>query len=55
MGLYGHPEGVYTEHLVKVPWLVYESGERKEVVAEASTDSELVEGTEERLKDLGYL
>jgi len=55
MGLYGHPEGVYSEHLVKVPWLVIEGAERKEVVAEASTDSELVEGTEERLKDLGYL
>lgn len=53
---WGHPRGVYTEELVKVPWLVIESGERKEIVAEepiAGHDltSDVVE---DRLQDLGY-
>ncbi|MFC6838528.1 hypothetical protein [Halomarina ordinaria] len=57
MGMYGHPEGVYTDHLVKVPWLVVEGTERKEVVAEAAVEGERVtaEETQERLQDLGYL
>jgi hypothetical protein len=54
---YGHPEGVYDESLVKVPWHVYENGDRKEIVAEQPSegankfDSEQVE---QNLRDLGY-
>jgi len=54
---YGHPPSVYIDSLVEVPWLVYETGERKEVVAERplernSVDSEVVS---DRLEQLGYV
>jgi len=59
---YGHPNGIYSDALVKVPWHVYENGTRKEVVAEGSTRkygdkdrSELDEMAEEHLRNLGYL
>lgn len=53
---YRHPEGVYVDGLVKVPWHVYESGERKSVVAEQPVEGEDVniESVEKHLKDLGY-
>ncbi|SFK70697.1 hypothetical protein SAMN04487950_0693 [Halogranum rubrum] len=28
---YGHPPGTYTKQLTKVPWLVFENGQRKEI------------------------
>ncbi|QPV63225.1 hypothetical protein I7X12_00920 [Halosimplex litoreum] len=57
---WGHPDGVYTPELVTVPWLEYESGPRREVVAEAPIDE--TEGDDaveddvvtERLRNLGY-
>jgi hypothetical protein len=54
---YGHPEGVYVENLVKVPWHIHESGSRKEIIAEqpAKGASEFnVENIEQNLRDLGY-
>lgn len=54
---YGHPRGIYTPGLVKVPWLVHKRGERKEIVAETRTDQTDSPGEElakERLRHLGY-
>ena len=54
---YGHPNGVYVEELVKVPWLVHMNGERPKIVAEAPTEREEVddETLEEQLRNLGYV
>jgi hypothetical protein len=54
---YGHPNGVYVEELVRVPWLVHVSGNRREIVAEAPTEREEVddEALEEQLRNLGYV
>ncbi|MUV88793.1 hypothetical protein GJ629_01900 [Halapricum sp. CBA1109] len=55
--MWGHPHGTYVEELVKVPWLVYESGDRRRIVAEPpvedddATDFSVIK---ERLRDLGY-
>jgi hypothetical protein len=54
---YRHPEGVYLDGLVKVPWHVYENGERKEIVAEQPAQDEDdidIEAVEQHLADLGY-
>lgn len=55
--LYGHPEDVWMEPLLTVPWLVVDADERREVVAERplgfeKLDSELAK---DRLKELGYV
>lgn len=59
---YGHPERVYTDEMVEVPWFVTQQGERKEIVAEASTSAyhqkqtaEVDEQAREHLKQMGYL
>ena len=52
-----HPEGVYVESLVRVPWHVYENGERKDIVAERppqNADDFDFEQVEQNLEDLGY-
>lgn len=57
---YGHWRGNYIEELIKVPWLIIESGERKNIVAERSilstddstTDEQIAK---QRLQQLGYL
>jgi hypothetical protein len=54
---YRHPEGVYVDGLVKVPWHVYQNGERKEIVAEqpaGDEDNIDIEAVEQHLADLGY-
>lgn len=57
-GVIGHPPYRHIQPLIKVPWLVYQNGERKEIVAEegetarANTDSSVVK---DRLSDLGYV
>lgn len=53
---YRHPEGVYVDALVKVPWHVYEDGERKTVVAEEpEREADIdVAAAEQHLRDLGY-
>lgn len=54
---WGHPWGVYTTSLVDIPWLVYQNGPRKNIVAEspeiddAKYDMDVVE---DRLRKLGY-
>lgn len=55
---WGHPPGVYTPELVRVPWLEHDTGTRKRIVAgeaaggrEAAVDEAVVE---ERLRNLGY-
>lgn len=52
---YGHPEGVYTEELVKVPWYIYENPPRKDIVAEAPRDRlDLSADVDKALRHLGY-
>lgn len=57
--IYGHPRGMYPEELVTVPWLVYENGDRPDIVAENVDRSDPIEQDEktasERLEHLGYL
>lgn len=55
---YGHPPGLYTEQLVKVPWLIYENGPRRDITAESAAreDADVSDETvQDRLADLGYL
>lgn len=54
--MYGHPWGVYAPELVKVPWFVMETGERRGTTEEppeasAEQSNDLVT---ERLESLGY-
>ena len=54
---WGHPRGIYTEELVTVPWLEFESGPRREIkTGEASTQSVDVDDgvVADRLQHLGY-
>jgi phosphopantothenate synthetase len=52
---YRHPEGVYVEGLVKVPWHIYEDGDRTGIVAERPSEgADEFEQVEQNLKDLGY-
>lgn len=53
---YGHPVGIYTETLVRVPWHVYFSGPRKSIVTgEADADMRPEEkDVNKRLRNLGY-
>jgi|APHM01.1.fsa_nt_gi Sulfatase. len=54
---WGHPSGIYTPELVEVPWLIYESGERRRIVAEVPDSVDMKPDpavVEKRLKDLGY-
>jgi hypothetical protein len=55
-----HPEGVYMDQLVKVPWFKIKSGERREIREadaphESITESkEVTEEVNENLRNLGY-
>lgn len=54
---WGHPPSVYTDQLLTVPWLIHESGERREIVYEAVDErQEDIDDTivEQRLEHLGY-
>jgi hypothetical protein len=54
---YSHPKDVYVEELVKVPWLIRDNGDRKEVIAEPPTQEigEFdVDELRQRLENLGY-
>jgi hypothetical protein len=54
---YGHPRSLYTNELVQVPWLVHDSGPRREIVAEDSVQSASKATSnvvKDRLGDLGY-
>jgi hypothetical protein len=54
---YSHWEGVYTDYLRKVPWLMKESDTRRSVEAESPLDSEELgdDSVKEHLKSMGYL
>lgn len=52
---WGHPVGIYTEELVKVPWLVVEDDARREITREDSNNEKTKdEEVKDRLQDLGY-
>lgn len=54
---WGHPRGIYTEQLARVPWLVHDNGPRRDVVAErpeSTTEGVDEETVTNRLKHLGY-
>lgn len=53
---YGHPEGLRHRHLVEVPWLVVETGSRREIVSESpQQEGEISQETiEKQLRALGY-
>lgn len=53
---WGHPHGIYTDELVKVPWLIVE-GKRRKITADKPVDTResiADETVKERLADLGY-
>lgn len=59
---YGHPNGIYHEKLVKVPWLIHDSGQRRKIMSgNSNTDydqkarDELDDKAKEHLENLGYL
>jgi len=54
---WGHPAGIYTDELVKVPWLIVE-GERRAIKAESGdhrNEDRSTATAEQRLQDLGYV
>lgn len=55
---YGHLYGIHADHLVRVPWLVIDTGNRKRIVPEDPLDDESEKMNdkyiEQRLRDLGY-
>lgn len=53
---FGHPYGVYTEELVKVPWFVFNSNERRTITEDPPLNIEGIpqEDVEDRLEALGY-
>lgn len=53
---YGHPAGIYMDELVEVPWLEYQNGERRDIVADQpESEIEYDEATvKEHLRDIGY-
>jgi hypothetical protein len=55
--LYGHPVGFRCEQLNKVPWMIFESDDRRKITeAESVTrSSSTSEKVSERLADLGYV
>lgn len=56
---YGHPPGLYSDELVKVPWHVFDEGPRRDIVAEepetSSARREDQDLAQRRLEDLGYI
>ncbi|WP_199174850.1 alkaline phosphatase family protein [Halegenticoccus soli] len=53
---YGHPDGIYMDELVTVPWHVSINGDRKDIVSERpETATEVdVDEVKAHLRDLGY-
>jgi len=54
---YGHPRGLYDSTLTTVPWLIYETGDRRKTTKDRKPDTDAVidnSTVDERLKDLGY-
>lgn len=53
---WGHPPGIYTESLTKIPWHVIETDSSKEIVAEYNDSEQLDPDMDavKRLRQLGY-
>ncbi|WP_136601182.1 hypothetical protein [Salinigranum halophilum] len=51
--IFGHPNGVHHDDLVKVPWLVVD-GVNKRITDEIPSRSEISKDVSEQLNDLGY-
>lgn len=54
---YGHPRGLYDDVVIRVPWLEYESGNRREIKEETIEESTIDVDSEtvaNRLRHLGY-
>lgn len=54
---YGHPRGLYDDVLVRVPWLEYVDGERREISSGTSSENSTTYDSDivtDRLRDLGY-
>jgi hypothetical protein len=56
---YGHAAYTYIPELVEVPWLTYQNGDRKDIIAEDKSTKDIEKRVTEdtvkkRLKDLGY-
>lgn len=54
---FGHPEGVYVEELIKVPWHIINSGPRRDIEREAPNQNESgvhAQKIDEHLSALGY-
>lgn len=52
---YGHHPGIFNDATVKVPWHVYENGERREPISEDPGPSKIVDADlDEHLHNLGY-
>lgn len=55
---WGHPEGIYTEELIKVPWFIVKNGQRRSITegtgnsSNADVDRDIVAS---RLENLGYI
>ncbi len=54
--MYGHPYGVHTTSLVKVPWFIVEGDERRTVRSDPPVEAESISGetVESRLEASGY-
>ena len=53
---YGHPHGLYAPKLIKVPWLICDGSQRREIVPELPSDGERQASSDvvRRLTSLGY-
>jgi hypothetical protein len=52
---YGHHPGIYNDPTTKIPWLVHESGERREVKKDQPVKREFnMREVDDQLRDLGY-
>jgi hypothetical protein len=53
---WGHPQGIWTEELIKVPWLEVAYAERKDIISEPPIELSEIGDTpvQQRLESLGY-
>lgn len=55
---WGHPRGLYDDHLVTVPWDVHDDGDRKPIESDEPLDDQLdsrsIQEIDEHLRALGY-
>jgi hypothetical protein len=54
---FGHHPGIFNDATVKIPWLVIDSGKRREIRAESPAEAETAvdqDAVAEQLEQLGY-